>query len=158
MNVSNQRLYVITPITNIIEHEGHKLTPYELIFGRLARLPSSEPLEPKEQSLTYNDYITKLNKQLYNIQNIARENLVEAKYKSKYYYDKRTNLKEFKIGDSVWLLKGRKPYKLANQYEGPYTIIEIVNDKGNVKIKKNKHKTKIVHVNRLRISYIDQEN
>ena len=54
--------------------------------------------------------------------------------------------------------KRGQPYKLANQYEGPYTIIEIVNDKGNVKIKKNNNKTKIVHVNRLRISYIDQEN
>ena len=75
--------------------------PYELIFGRLARLPSSEPLEPEEQPLTYNDYITKLNKQLDNIQNIARENLVETKNKSKYYYDKRTKFKEFKIGDSV---------------------------------------------------------
>ena len=87
---------------------------------------------------------------------MAREKLVEAKYKSKYYYDKRTNFKEFKIG--VWLLKGGKPYKLENQYEGPYTIIEIVNDKGNVKIKMNNNKTKIGHVNCLRISYIDQEN
>ena len=83
---------------------------------------------------------------------------MEAKYKPKYYYDKRTNFKEFKIGDSVWLLKGGKPYKLANQNEGPCTIIEIVNDKGNVKIKMINNKTKIVHVNRLRISYIDQEN
>ena len=46
------------------------------------------------------------------------------------------------IGDSVWLLKGGEPYKLANQYEGPYTIIEIVNDKDNVKIKMNNNKTK----------------
>ena len=83
---------------------------------------------------------------------------MEVQYKSKYYYDIRTNFKEFKIGDSIWLLKGGKPYKLANQYEGPYTIIEIVNDKDNVKMQMNNNKTKIVHVNRLRISYIDQEN
>ena len=157
-NTWDECLELPTLCYNTVAHEGHKFTPYELIFGRLARLPSSEPLEPEEQPLTCNDYITKLNKQLYNIQNIAREKLVEAKYKSKYYYDKRKNFKEFKLGDSIWLLKGGKPYKLANQYEGTYTITEIVYDKGNVKIKMNNNKTKIVHVNRLRISYIDQEN
>ena len=62
------------------------------------------------------------------------------------------------IFSRVWLLKGGKPYKLANQYEGPYTIIEIVNNKGNAKIKMNNNKTKIVHVNRLSKPYIDQEN
>ena len=95
-------LELATLCYNTVEHEGPKFTPYEFIFGRLARLPSSKPFEQEEQPLTYNDYITKLNKTLYNIQNIARENLVEAKYKSKYYCDKRTNFKEFKIGDSVW--------------------------------------------------------
>ena len=55
-------------------------------------------------------------------------------------------------------LKRGKPYILANQYEGPYTIIEIINDKGNVRIKMNNNKTKIVHVTHLRISYIDPEN
>ena len=59
---------------------------------------------------------------------------------------------------SVWLLKGGKPSKLANRYEGPYTIIEIINDKGYVRIKINNNKTKIVHVNRSRICYIDQKN
>ena len=71
---------------------------------------------------------------------------------------KRTNFKEFKIRDSVLLVKGGKPHKLANQYEGPYTIIKIVNDKDNVKIIINNNKAKIVYVNCLRISYIDQEN
>ena len=69
-------LELATLCYNTVAHEGHKCTSYELIFGRLARLPSSEPLEPEEQPLTYNDYITKLNNQLYNIQNIAREKLV----------------------------------------------------------------------------------
>ena len=47
---------------NTVEHEEHKFTPYELKFGKLTRLPPSESLKPEEQPLTYNVYITKLNK------------------------------------------------------------------------------------------------
>ena len=77
--------------------------------------------------------------------------------KAKYYYDKKANAKEFKIGDPVWLLKGNRNNKLGDQYEGPYTIVEIVNSKGNVKIKMRNNKTKVVHTNRLRISGVTQD-
>lgn len=138
---------------NTSQHEGHKFTPYELIFGKIARLPSYE-LSYADNAVTYNDYVGNLSRKLFEIQNIARENLIEAKWKSKYYYDKKSNHKTFKVGDNVWLLKGGKPYKLADQYEGPYIVTEIVNDKGNIRITRN-NKDKIVHANRLRISYLD---
>ncbi|CAB0038258.1 unnamed protein product, partial [Trichogramma brassicae] len=40
------------------------------------------------------------------INEIAREKLVAAKLRAKYYYDKKANAINFKVGDSVWLLRG----------------------------------------------------
>ena len=38
---------------NTGKHEGTQHTPYELVFGRLARVPSSDPLEPEDLLPTY---------------------------------------------------------------------------------------------------------
>ena len=39
-------------------HAGTKCTPYELVFGKLAREPSSEPLSRQEKLQAYDDYLT----------------------------------------------------------------------------------------------------
>ena len=42
---------------NTSVHEGTKCTPYELVVGKLAREPSSEPLSQQEKLQTYDDYL-----------------------------------------------------------------------------------------------------
>lgn len=58
----------------------------------------------------------------------------------------------FKVGESVFLLKGPKPGKLGDHYTGPHEITAILT-KGNVRIKLPKRDL-IVHSNRLRKSKI----
>ena len=41
---------------NTSVHEGAKCTPYELVCGKLAREPSSEPLAQQEKLQKYDDY------------------------------------------------------------------------------------------------------
>ena len=72
---------------NTSVHEGTKWTPYELVFGKLAREPSSEPsskplLEQKKLQ-TYDDYSINFVTQLHEMRTQARENLISAKEKSK---------------------------------------------------------------------------
>ena len=133
-------------------YEGTKCTPYELVFGKLARQPSSEPLLPHEKLETYDDYLINLITKLHDIQSFARKNLINAKIKSKTYYDQKINPQDFKIGDNVYLLNGPKPKKFGDQYSGPYEVLEILG-KGNIKIL-IQNKPKIVNINRLRLSYI----
>jgi len=45
---------------------------------------------------------------LHSIQTNARENVIEAKEKSKKHYDKKINPQIFKPGGQVFLLKGPK--------------------------------------------------
>ena len=110
---------------NTSVHEGTKCTPYELVFGKLAREPSSEPLSQQEKLQSYDDYSINFVTQLQEMRTQARENLISAKEKLKIYYDKKINPLEVKIGDIVFLLKGEKTKKLVNSYTGPYEILEV---------------------------------
>jgi len=60
---------------NCSVHESHQFTPYELVFGKTARLPSKEVLGEEDQLPTYEDYVTNLSKRLNRIQRIAREKI-----------------------------------------------------------------------------------
>ena len=64
---------------NTSVHEGTKFTPYELVFGKLARTPSSEPLSQQEKLQTYDDYLISFVTQLHEMRTQARENLISAK-------------------------------------------------------------------------------
>ena len=63
---------------NINVHEATKHTPYELVFGKIARIPSSEGLAPNEKLANYDEYLINLVTQLHTIQKNARENVIEA--------------------------------------------------------------------------------
>ena len=140
---------------NTCVHEGTKRTPFEVVFGRLARLPSNEPLREDDLHPTYQNYIKDLVTRLIGIRTTVYKNLVDAKKRSKGYYDKNLNCINFRVGDYVFLLKGPKPGKLGDHYTGPHKVLEIIN-KSNVKIQ-FKGSSKIVHANRLKISHINHE-
>ena len=73
---------------NTSVHEGTKCTPHELVFGKLAREPSSEPLSQQQKLQTYHDYLINFIIQLHEMQIQARENHISAKEKN-IYYDKK---------------------------------------------------------------------
>ncbi|XP_063994529.1 uncharacterized protein LOC135172231 [Diachasmimorpha longicaudata] len=134
---------------NTSVHEGTGYTPHQLVFGKLARLPSSqaanEPIEP-----TYGDYLRQLFTRISKFQETAGQNLHQAKLKSKEYYDAKINPQQLSVGNKVFLLKEPNKGKMTDQYEGPYNIIEIL-ENCNVIINRNGAKKK-VHINKLRLS------
>ena len=66
-------------------HEGTKCTPYDLVFCKLAREPSSEPLSQQEKLQTYDNYSINFVTQLHEMQTQARDNLISAKQKNRKY-------------------------------------------------------------------------
>lgn len=136
---------------NTSVHEGTKYTPYELVFGRIARVPTADPPIDEEQNESYTAYLSDLYNRLRNVQEGARENLIVSKIKSKQYYDKRVRPYKFNIGDKVFLLKEPNKGKLSDQYTGPYSIIKIL-PKNNVQIKINDKRTRVVHSDKLKIA------
>ena len=64
---------------NTSVNEATKCTPYELVFDKLTREPSSEPLSQNEKLRTYDDYLINFVTLLYEMRTQARENLITAK-------------------------------------------------------------------------------
>ena len=58
-------------------HEATKHSLYELVFGKIARIPSNKLLDPEDRLANYDEYLINLVTQFHTIQ----ENVVEAKIK-----------------------------------------------------------------------------
>ncbi|CAK9829609.1 Retrovirus-related Pol polyprotein from transposon 412 [Anthophora retusa] len=133
---------------NTSVHEGTHFTPHELVFGRLARVPSSTPLRDIPQDETYSNYLTELRTKLVETTDRARTILNQAKSKSKQYYDRKINPQPFLKGDKVFLLKEPQKGKFDAEYTGPHIILRTLSN-SNVQITSGK-KTRVVHTDKLK--------
>ena len=131
-------------------HNSTGKTPFVMVFGEEARLPN---VILNEKELTYCKYIEDLMVHLNKVHDFAYEHLIKSKETNKFYYDKKLKPNKLKIGDSVFLECGSNRKKQDDCYKGPYKVLDIL-ENHNVKIKIKK-KVKIVHRDKLRLSYID---
>lgn len=132
-------------------HEGTGFTPYELVFGYPATLPSEFP--PPEKVVTFDDYIVALNNHMKNVQEMAFRKQQKIKERTKRYYDRRTKTPKYQVGQLVFLIKEPKKGKLDSNYTGPFEILEI-RDNHNVKLLMENGKTRIVHVDKVKSAYV----
>ncbi|XP_057331695.1 putative uncharacterized protein DDB_G0282133 [Microplitis mediator] len=136
---------------NTSVHEGTKFTPYRLVFGKEARLPSE--FSYLDDIPTYADYVKELATRLLESRKEARENLENSKSKSKVRYDKKINPVKFKIGQNIYLIKNQRDGKFDDNYLGPYKITEIFPDKNDIEIEYKPGKRKLIHCDRAKIAY-----
>ena len=61
---------------NTCVHKGTKHTPFEVVFGRLARSPSCEPLREDDLQPTYQAFIEDVATRLRGIRTVVYSNLV----------------------------------------------------------------------------------
>ena len=99
-------------------HEGTQFAPHNLVFGKTIRLPSSFP--SASQLETYGSYLDELVTHITDIRAQARNNLIKAKERSKIQYDKKAKIKNFNVGDMVFVLEEPKRGKLGPYYCGPF--------------------------------------
>ena len=130
-------------------HEATKFTPFEIVFGKTTRTPSSFP-DP-EKLETYGTYLQELILRLSEIKLIAAKNLITAKEHSKENYDRKVKPFLGNVGDQVYVQREVKTHgKLDNKYHGPYTLIKIL-DKNNAILEKPDGKLFQKHFNKLKI-------
>lgn len=132
-------------------HASTKFTPFELLFGYKPVIPSSISSSP-EFRYTYDSYCDQLKYRLNKSHDIAKENLINSKNKSKENYDNKIQNPEYKVNDSVFLENNQSKVgqskKLTANYKGPYKISKIHNNQNaTIKIK---NKFVRVHFNRLK--------
>lgn len=133
-------------------HTSTGYTPYYLMHGSEANLPTEVITGNLQQELSEDDYIQQLVKNLSEAFKITKTKIEALKHKSKQYYDTKTKPKTFKTGELVLLfdptVKRGRSKKLKRPWIGPYKVLEQLTNV-NYKIKKGRREY-ITHVNRLK--------
>lgn len=142
---------------NSLVHKSTNYTPYELLFGRKAYLPSSITQEPKIQ-YSYDDYIKSLQAKLNTSFKLARESIEKSKTKSKEYYDQHANPREFKVNDLICIRNNQSKIglskKLSPNAKGPFKITQVYPNQ-TVELQIGKKKV-VHHTNNLKHYFSDE--
>ena len=134
---------------NTSVHESTKMSPYEMVFGRPARMPIEVELGvPLQNPSSQSDYTRSLRKAIQLANQVAQKNLVEARTKQSHQYDQgHLTWKPFEAGQSVWLSRPKK-WKFGRRWIGPYKICS--RNGVNYTLQSNTGKCLIAHHNQLR--------
>ena len=106
-------------------HKSTKFSPYELLFGRPARLP----ICTKSKEFTFlkpNDYFEQLKKTLRIFHQASRENILVQQQANQTYYNKNRPNPQLKIGDKVLTRIFTSTGKLDPKFSAvPKIIVEV---------------------------------
>lgn len=128
-------------------HTETKYTPHELIFGKMAKLPSNLANNKIDPIYNFDEYPAELKYRLQQACHDARNNLIASKVKRKDRVDKQAKTISYSPGNKV-MLKNETGNKIEALYKGPYSIVE--NKSPNVIIKVD-NKLVEVHKNRVKL-------
>jgi hypothetical protein len=59
---------------------------------------------------------------------VTKENMRVQQDRQKYYYDKKSRMRSYSVGDKVLILLPSDSSKLKSLWKGPFTIIRKLND------------------------------
>jgi len=140
-------------VYNSRRHSTTKLTPFELMFGRLCKLPFDLPRQATT-IIEPHPYVKQLKEYLQQAKQVAGTNIKFSQGKSKRHYDAYRTNEIYSIGNFVYVKKLKLEHKFAPKYVGPYQIIQQLND--SIYRLQNPHDLNEiinVHTNRLRRCY-----
>ena len=110
---------------NTSVHESTGISPYEMVFGRPARMPIEVELGvPLRKPTSQSDYSQSVRKALVHSNQLAQRNLATARSRQALHYDNRSkrDWTPYEPGQTVWLWRP-KPWKFGKRWTGPYKVL-----------------------------------
>ena len=148
---------------NCTPHESTRISPFELMFGRKAKLPMDTRFEQvtEYRSKETKEYIDDLKLKMEKTKEIVQGYVIKAKAKQKKYYDMKARAARVEKGDKVLVkilaqLEGK--HKLADKFEEElYTVVGQANESIPVfDVLSESGKLRMLHRNHIRL-VIDQD-
>lgn len=126
----------LTYAYNSAVHSTTKFTPFELMFGRPAKMPMDiffkSPKFQLDLELTPGEYSANLLVKLKAAYEAVRKNRDSRMDKAKVYHDRDVRACKFVVGDYVLLLdqvtKKGECKKLGPKWKGPYRVVQVMSD------------------------------
>ena len=120
--------------------ESTRESPFYLLYGRDARLPTEAALtQPRTcYQVDIDDFKTDLVCNLSDAWELARQNICQAQKKQKQHYDQKARMREYHVGDRVFVhmpgeVRG-KAWKFARPFHGPFRILELTPTNASVRL------------------------
>ena len=154
----DEYVYILMLAYRSAEHESLGTSPCSMMFGREINLPIDlvlgKPLSENFSSGLKTVYAYELSQKLEKIHEFARDKLKLSSDMMKRKYDVGAKLQNFTERSVVWLhnpnrTKGLSP-KLQSNWEGPYVVLNKLNDVIYRIQEGPKCKPKVVHQDRLK--------
>ena len=154
----DEKLAVLTMAYRATVHESTGQTPNMMMLGRELPMPThllSKEHESEENSPNVPSYVQKIQENLWEVHDLARNHLDGAHQRQKRNFDKNVNDPKFIIGEHVWMFnptkkKGLSPKLMMCWEEVPYKILEFLNPLV-AKIKRlGSNVTRIIHIDKLK--------
>ena len=150
---------------NTSEQASTGRTPFEIIYGRLAKVPIDLTYQNKDVDLSLdpNGYAVMVKNKLQNVYEHVNTNRDVAVNKQKLYYDRTHRAAKLNVGDRVWLHDSTKKIGLSKKFSknwiGPYTVISKIGD-ANYTIQHDLPKKRkiTVHANRLKKCLLSKDD
>ena len=138
----------------ITKHASTGISPFQLLYGRPPRLPSSVEKQTNFQDWSYADsalYLRELRNRLSNLKQVALPSIEQCQRKQKKEYDARnrsSRAQSFEPGDFV-LLRNNRARGFDAKFTGPYQVIKRFESDYRIR-SQNTGKETVVHFNRLK--------
>ena len=139
---------------NSATHATTGFTPFELLMGRQQKLPIDLFEEDVFIELPVNnhEFVNQLKENFNTVYKLVKENRQYKMEKAKFRHDRKVVGCNFQKSDKVWLLikKHKKGItsSIANKFEGPYTIVDILDNGIDYIIKHDRKRARAKTINR----------
>jgi len=150
-----QRLATVMTAYRMTVHKTTRVTPYMAMLGREVMMPAALIARPPEEPhLTTVPFISNLRDALRDAHRRVRDATKSSARTQKSYYDERSRVVSFDIGQHVWLFWPRPPVrqrfrKLQRLWTGPWRIEAFISPLVVVIKSTAKRTRQTVHVDRL---------
>ena len=130
-----------------------KCVPYSLVHGRDAVIPEDVKLGRSKEQLgrdiiSASDFADEIRLKLAKAYETVNSNLVAYRNRMEKTYNKSTRVHQYSVGDEVWLRKKNfkrgESSKLAPRRTGPWSIVEVLPNERNFRLRNRHNGRKIV--------------